>query len=60
MFIDIHAHAYLYPAPPQDGHTQFLIELKNSGKITWQVFNKIARENAIKLFNLPLPAYNKK
>ncbi len=23
MFIDIHAHAYLYPAPPQDGHTQF-------------------------------------
>ncbi|MCF6174272.1 MAG: amidohydrolase family protein [Victivallaceae bacterium] len=23
MFIDIHAHAYLYPSPPQDGHTQF-------------------------------------
>jgi hypothetical protein len=23
MFIDIHAHAYLYPCPPQDGHTQF-------------------------------------
>jgi len=23
MFIDIHAHAYLFPSPPQDGHTQF-------------------------------------
>ena len=23
MFIDIHAHAYLWPSPPQDGHTQF-------------------------------------
>lgn len=23
MFIDIHAHAYLWPCPPQDGHTQF-------------------------------------
>ncbi len=23
MFIDIHAHAYLYPSPPQDGFTQF-------------------------------------
>ncbi len=23
MFIDIHAHAYLFPCPPQDGHTQF-------------------------------------
>lgn len=23
MFIDIHAHAYLYPSPPQDGRTQF-------------------------------------
>ncbi len=23
MFIDIHAHAYLYPCPPQDGVTQF-------------------------------------
>lgn len=23
MFIDIHAHAYLYPSPPQDGYTQF-------------------------------------
>ncbi len=23
MFIDIHAHAYLYPGPPQDGRTQF-------------------------------------
>jgi hypothetical protein len=23
MFIDIHAHAYLYPSPPQDGKTQF-------------------------------------
>jgi predicted TIM-barrel fold metal-dependent hydrolase len=23
MFIDIHAHAYLYPCPPQDGYTQF-------------------------------------
>ena len=23
MFIDIHAHAYLHPAPPQDGYIQF-------------------------------------
>ena len=23
MFIDIHAHMYLYPCPPQDGRTQF-------------------------------------
>lgn len=23
MFIDIHAHAYLWPSPPQDGYTQF-------------------------------------
>lgn len=23
MFIDIHAHAYLWPCPPQDGSTQF-------------------------------------
>ena len=23
MFIDIHAHAYLWPCPPQDGRTQF-------------------------------------
>jgi uncharacterized protein len=23
VFIDVHAHAYLYPGPPQDGHTQF-------------------------------------
>ncbi len=23
MFIDVHSHAYLYPCPPQDGHTQF-------------------------------------
>lgn len=23
MFIDIHAHAYLFDSPPQDGHTQF-------------------------------------
>jgi len=23
MFIDIHAHAYLFPCPPQDGRTQF-------------------------------------
>ena len=23
MFIDIHAHAYLFPYPPQDGRTQF-------------------------------------
>ncbi len=23
MFIDIHAHAYLFNCPPQDGHTQF-------------------------------------
>ena len=23
MFIDIHAHAYLWSCPPQDGHTQF-------------------------------------
>ena len=23
MFIDIHAHAYLFDCPPQDGHTQF-------------------------------------
>lgn len=23
MFIDIHAHAYLFSSPPQDGHTQF-------------------------------------
>ena len=23
MFIDLHAHVYLYPCPPQDGRTQF-------------------------------------
>lgn len=23
MFIDVHAHAYLFPCPPQDGHTIF-------------------------------------
>lgn len=23
MFIDVHAHAYAHPCPPQDGHTQF-------------------------------------
>ena len=33
---------------------KFLIDLKESGKITCEVFNKIARENAIKIFDLPL------
>ncbi|MBQ7651675.1 MAG: amidohydrolase family protein [Victivallales bacterium] len=23
MFLDMHVHAYLFPGPPQDGHTQF-------------------------------------
>lgn len=23
LFIDMHVHAYLFPGPPQDGHTQF-------------------------------------
>lgn len=32
--------------------TDFLLELRNAGKISKQVFNKIARENAIKLFGL--------
>ena len=44
MFIDIYAHAYLYPSPPQDGSTQFP---------TPDAFKKIARENALKIFNLP-------
>ena len=30
----------------------FLIELRDSGQITEQVFNKIARENTVRLFGL--------
>ncbi|MDD5598844.1 MAG: amidohydrolase family protein [Victivallaceae bacterium] len=34
---------------------KFLVGLKENGKISPEVFNKIARNNAIKLFKLPLP-----
>jgi len=34
---------------------KFLIDLKENGKISPEVFNKIARDNAIKLFDLPFP-----
>jgi uncharacterized protein len=38
---------------------RFLIDLKKSGKISPEVFNKVARENAIKVFHLPLPLQSK-
>jgi hypothetical protein len=33
---------------------RFLLELKKNGKILSEVFNKRARKNAIKVFNLPM------
>jgi predicted TIM-barrel fold metal-dependent hydrolase len=39
--------------------TSFLIRLKEEGKISLEVFNKISRDNAIKVFNLPLPSSSK-
>lgn len=65
MFIDIHAHTFKIPFLQMDGLVPFpapsegipnlmtfLIEMKDSGKISLEKFNKIARGNAIRLLNL--------